>query len=235
MNYKDIAWAAFIDTFIAGNNNKYVELFRNKNLINNMRQNPSSIPFKDFNDKVVSKFLNSWGKMYIQNNSVYNRSKEIYDAIIELTPFILQIGNDNLVTCNLSSSSTVCNVTMKIYNRLTIIPGISMVGFSKIAHILNDSLFPLIDNPIRKEYKKIYGISPSHAGYINWMVEMQKQACYIIEDFHKQGFIGSPGVFLSQQLGYTSVGCNKSLVKFLDEYYWLTITHGVTIPPKWVP
>jgi hypothetical protein len=43
MNYKEIAWAAFIDKCIAGNNNKYVELFRNTNLIYNLRQNPSLV------------------------------------------------------------------------------------------------------------------------------------------------------------------------------------------------
>jgi hypothetical protein len=231
MNYKEIAWAAVIDFYIAGNNNKYVELFRNKNLINNLRQNPSSVPFKVFKDKIISDFLNSWGRMYIQDDT----AKEIYDAIIALNPFTLQMGNDTLMTCNLSSGSTVCDVTGKIYDRLTGIWGINMVGFSKIAHILNDSQFPLIDNPIRKKYKKVYSINDSPAGYINWMIEMQKQACAVIADFQKQGFAGSPEIFLSQKLGYASVGCNKSLVKFLDEYYWLTVTHGVPIPPKWIP
>jgi len=231
MNYTEIAWAAFIDYNVAGNNNKYVELFRNKILIDNLRQNPSLVHFKDFKDKVISDFLNSWGRMYFQDDT----AKDIYDAIIELNPFTLQIGNDTLMSCNLSSGSTVRDVTEKIYNRLTRIWGINMVGFSKIAHVLNDSLFPLIDNPIRKKYKKVYGISDSPEGYINWMIEMQKQAFVIVQDFQKQGFTGSPEIFLSQKLDYTSVGCNKSLVKFLDEYYWLTVTHGVPIPPKWIP
>ncbi len=231
MNYKEIAWAAVIDYCIAGNNNKYVELFRNRNLINNLRQNPSLVPFNDFKDKIISDFLNPWGRMFIQDDT----ASEIYDAIIELNPLTLQIMNDTLITCNLSSGSIVCNVTGKIYDRLTRIWGINMVGFSKIAHILNDSLFPLIDNPIRKKYKKAYGISNSPEGYISWMIEMQKQACTVVEDFQKQSFTGSPEIFLSQKLGYTSVGCNKSLVKFLDEYYWLTVTHGVPIPPKWIP
>jgi len=231
MNYKEIAWAAVIDYYIARNNGRYVELFRDKTLIYNLRHNPSSVTLEIFNDKVKSDFLNSWGKMYLQDDT----AKEIYDAIIELNPFTLKVGNATLMTCDLSSGSTVCNVTEKIYNRLTGIWGIDMVGFSKIAHILNDSLFPLIDKPIRRKYEKVYGISHSSGGYINWMIQMQKQAYAVVEDFHKQGFTGSPEIFLSQKLGYTSVGCNKSLVKFLDEYYWLTITRGKPIPPKWIP
>ena len=85
MNYKEIAWAAVIDYCIAGNNNKYVELFRNRNLINNLRQNPSLVPFNDFKDKIISDFLNSWGRMFIQDDT----ASEIYDAIIELNPLTL--------------------------------------------------------------------------------------------------------------------------------------------------
>ena len=127
MNYKEIAWAAVIDFYIAGNKNKYVELFGNKNLINDLRQNPSSVPFTVFKEEVISAFLNSWGKMYITSYT----AQDIYDAIIALNPFTLQIGNDTLMTCNLSSGSTVCNVTEKIYDGLTGIYGINMTGFSK--------------------------------------------------------------------------------------------------------
>lgn len=231
MNYKEIAWAAVIDCCIAGNNNRYVEFFRNKNLINDLRQNPYSVPLAVFKDKVISNFLNPWGRMRWEDST----AEDIYKAIIALHPFTLKIGNDTLMTCNLSSGSTVCNVTGKIYDGLTSIRGVNMVGFSKIAHILNDSLFPLIDNPMREQYKEVYGIGNSCQGYINWMIEMQKQACAVVGDFHKQGFAGSLEILLSQKLGLASVGCNKSLVKFLDEYYWLTVTRGVPIPPKWIP
>ena len=215
MNYKEIAWAAFIDKCIAGNSNKYVELFRNTNLINKLRQNPSLVPFQDFHNKVIKYFLNSWGRMYFQDVT----AKEIYEAVIELNPIVRGIINDSLVKCNLNSGSIVCQATEKIYYRLTAIRGVNLVGFSKIAHILNDSLFPLIDNPIRKKYEKVYHVTKSPEGYTNWMREMQIQAGEVTKDYQKKGYTGTPELFLSQNLGYTSEGCNKSLIKFLDEYY----------------
>ena len=231
MNYEEIAWAAVIDYYLAGNNNKYIELFKNRELIDNLRHNPSSVPFQVFRDDVVSAFLNAWGRLFLQDDS----AQEIYDAIIELNPSTRLIADDTLVACDLSPASTVCRITEKIYDRLTGFSGVSMTGFSKIAHVLNDSLFPLIDNPIRKKYRKTYGIRVNSQGYINWMREMQEQARAVVQDFQKQGLPGSVEIFLSEKLGYTSVGCSKSLAKFIDEYYWLTITHGVPIPPKWIP
>jgi hypothetical protein len=232
MNYKEIAWAALIAYYAGGGNkDRYVELFKNKGLIGNLRHNPSLVPFKNFKDKVISGFINSWGRMRLQDNT----AQQIYNAIIILHNSTSQILNDTLKTCNLSTGSTVCNVTAEIYDRLTGIRGVSMTGFSKIAHILNDSLFPMIDISIRKEYEKVYDISLSAKGYINWMREMQRQARDVVVDFQKQGITGSPEIFLSQTLGFTSVGCTKSLAKFLDEYYWLTVTNGTPIPPKWLP
>jgi len=231
MRFNDIAWAAFLDWYLAGKNNKYVRLFANKHLVYALRAQPSSVDFKDFYNKVVSDFLNSWGRMFIREET----ARDIYTAITDMNPFIIQIRGESLLECDLTDDGGVCGVIHKIYERLSDIWGINMTGISKIAHILNDSLFVLIDNNIREEYKKVYGISKSAEGYINWMRMMQAQAKEVVADFYMQGFTGSPEIFLSHQLGYDSEGCIKSIAKFLDEYYWLTITHGVPIPPKWIP
>ena len=235
MNFIDVAWAAYIDHCIAGRNSKYINLFSNYYLVSSLRQAPASLNFEYFCQNVCSDFLNSWGKMYIQNNSINNDALNIYNAIIQLNPLVCQIQNQTILTCNLSQGSPLYLNIIQMYDTLTNIGGISMTGFSKIAHILNDRLFPLIDNPIRKELRAAYNVSHDSQGYINWMREMKNQANEVIDDFHQKGFKGSPEIFLSQHLGYDVKGHIKSIVKFLDEYYWLTITHGLTIPPSWSP
>jgi hypothetical protein len=50
---------------------------------------------------------------------------------------------------------------------------------------------------------------------------MQQNAQEVTTDFQEQGLPGSPEKFLSEQLGYTSYGYEKSLVKFLGEFFWL--------------
>jgi hypothetical protein len=64
---------------------------------------------------------------------------------------------------------------------------------------------------------------------------MQESATQVTNDFHEKGFSGTPEVFLSEQIGYAKSGCQKSLVKYLDEYYWLRFSDKVPIPPSWIP
>jgi hypothetical protein len=64
---------------------------------------------------------------------------------------------------------------------------------------------------------------------------MQQNAREVTEDFHAQGFSGPPEKFLSDKLGYSSHGYQKSLVKFLDEYFWLCFGDNLPVPPRWVP
>ncbi len=41
--------------------------------------------------------------------------------------------------------------------------------------------------------------------------------------------------FLSEKLGYTRFGYEKSLVKFLDEFFWLRFGDNLPVPPRWIP
>jgi len=40
---------------------------------------------------------------------------------------------------------------------------------------------------------------------------------------------------IAQKLSYTSEGYQKSLIKYLDKYFWLRFSDNLPIPPKWVP
>lgn len=231
MTFNDLAWSAFLNWYITKRDEKYVELFINKPLIYALREHPSSVDPSNFHEKVVSDFLNSWGRMFIQKKTSY----EILDAITELNPYLLVVRDESLLTCDLSNGSTVNGVVHAIYERLSSIDFIDMTGTSKIAHILNDSLFVMIDNEIRKKYKKKHDISRDAEGYINWMKIMQQQARDVTADFRRQGFSSSPEGFLSRKLSYTAKGCSKSMARLLDEYYWITITAGLPIPPEWIP
>jgi len=50
---------------------------------------------------------------------------------------------------------------------------------------------------------------------------VQEKAQEVAEDFYNLGLPGSPEEFLSDKLGYTNYGCQKSLARFVDEYYWI--------------
>ena len=57
----------------------------------------------------------------------------------------------------------------------------------------------------------------------------------VVKDFNKQGYDGSPQQFLCDNLGYSQHNCRKSLVKFINKYFWIRCGDNLPIPPKWVP
>ncbi len=70
---------------------------------------------------------------------------------------------------------------------------------------------------------------------VAWLRLAQQNAREVTDSFHEEGLSGSPSKFLSDKLGYTEYGYEKSLVKFLDEYFWLRFGDNLPIPPRWVP
>ena len=60
---------------------------------------------------------------------------------------------------------------------------------------------------------------------------MQDSAGQATDDLHEKGFSGTLEIFLSEKIGYAKGGCEKSLVKKLDEYYWLRLyaTNSITV------
>ena len=63
----------------------------------------------------------------------------------------------------------------------------------------------------------------------------QQNALEVTIDFQDYGYDSSPEDFLSRKLGYKDQGYQKSLVKFLDEYYWLKFGDNLPVPPSWIP
>jgi hypothetical protein len=68
-----------------------------------------------------------------------------------------------------------------------------------------------------------------------WIRIIQQNAQEVTLDFNKKGYTGSPGAYLSQKLGYADIGYEKSLIKFIDEYFWLRLGDNLPVPPKWIP
>ena len=109
--------------------------------------------------------------------------------------------------------------------------GLWITGASKIAHLLNDRLFPLL-SPTLARY---FNISDDKTSIKNWLFRIQSDAREVTEDYRIEQGTGNPEQFLSNQLGYSGEGCEKSLLKFIDEYYWLRYADCLPVPPIWTP
>ena len=160
----------------------------------------------------------------------HNLAESILAKIVELQPEISSLKNITLLDCDLFYGDMAEKIN-RIYTDLYSIKGLWLTGISKIAHLLNDKLLAILNLNI----SSYFGLLEGNNNLIAWLRLTQQNAREVTDSFHEQGFEGSPEKFLSDKLGYTSYGCEKSLVKFLDEYFWLRFGDNLPVPPRWAP
>jgi hypothetical protein len=226
MKFKDLGWAAFLYYYKSGGDRKYIKLFRDVSFITRLRQSPWDIQYEEFEQKVIYGFISSIGLRLPPTR----KSTNILSEIIELQPCISCLQGISLHDCDFSDEDLLVNIR-GIYDRLHGIHGFWITGISKITHVLNDSLFAALDLGTSSHF----GLVGDTDSFITWLKIAQESAREVTQDFSNLGLQGSPENYLSEKLGYTNYGCEKSLARFIDEYYWLTTSENLPIPPRWVP
>jgi len=226
VKFSDLAWAAFLHYYKSKGDTKYVRLFRDTAFISKLRETPWDVPYEEFETKVLSGFLNSIGLRL----PVGKRGGNILAEIIKLRHCTSSLQGVRLLDCDLSNEDLRQNIG-QIYNGLSAVDGFWVTGISKIAHTLNESLFVVLD----LKTSKYFGLRGQADDYIKWLGIAQQRALEVTRDFQALGLPGSPEAFLSEKLGHSNYGCQKSLARFIDEYFWLTISENLPIPPNWVP
>jgi len=224
VKFSDLAWAALLHYYKSSGGREYVKLFADTEFISKLRQTPWDVPYEEFETKVLSGFVNSIGLRL----PVGTRGGNILARIIKLRYCISYLQDVHLLDCDLSNKGVLKNIR-QIYNELNSVDGFWVTGISKTAHVLNDSLFVVLD----LRTLKYFGLRGRADDYIKWLGIAQQHAQEVTQDFHTLGFSGSPEEFLSNKLGH--YGCVKSLARFIDEYFWLTTSENLAIPPNWIP
>jgi hypothetical protein len=226
VKFSDLGWAALLHYYRSNKDRKYVKLFGDKAFISKLREKPWDVSYEEFEAKVISSFINSLGLRL----PVGTRGGNILAEIIRLRDRISRLQAVRLLDCDLSNEGLLKNIR-EIYQGLSTIDGLWVTGASKIAHVLNDSLFVVLD----LETSDYFNLGEEADDYIKWLGIAQQHALEVTSDFEALGLPGSPEAFLSEKLGYSSYGCQKSLARFIDEYFWLTTSGNLPIPPNWVP
>jgi hypothetical protein len=227
MNFNELSWAALCFYYRSGGDKRYARLMRDAQFISKLRQAPSEVSPKEFEEKVLLDHVN------IQNYDLligHRLAENVLAKIVELQPEISSLQDITLIDLDLQDKA-VTEKIKRIYASLYSVPGLWLTGVSKIAHLLNDKLLAILNLDI-SDY---FGLLEDNTNLLTWIKLVQQNAREVTKDFHKQGFSGLPEKFLSQKLGYADDGYEKSLVKFLDEYFWLRFGDGLPIPPRWVP
>jgi hypothetical protein len=227
MNFSQLCWGAVCFYYRALGDQKYSKIMRDTQFLSRLRREPFNVSAAEFEEKVLLDHVN------IENYDLligHGLSRNILDTIIKLLPETSPLENVTLLDCDLSDRGVTDRIS-QIYASIYSVNGLWLTGVSKVVHLLNDKLFPLLNLNISKHF----GLLEGDTNLIRWMRITQENAREVVTDFQKRGLPGTPESFLSQKLGYTSRGYEKSLVKFLDEFFWLRFGDNLPVPPRWVP
>jgi hypothetical protein len=227
MNFNQLAWGALCFYYRSAGDNKYGRIMKDASFLYRLRETPDDISVTEFEEKVIL------GHVNIENYDLligHNLAGNVLAKIIELQPDMSDLKDISLLDCDLSDSEVVEKIN-KIYSGLYSVRGLWLTGVSKISHLLNDRLLVLLNLDISNHFKLLEG----NTSLIQWLKITQQNMQEVTRDFYEQGYPGLPEEFLSDKLGYTSQGYQKSLVKFLDEYFWLRFGDNLPVPPKWSP
>ncbi len=227
MNFNQLSWGAVCFYYRSIGDQKYSKIMQDTQFLSRLRKQPSYISAAEFEEKVLLDHVN------IENYDLligHGLAKNVLDTIVKLLPETTPLENTTLIDCDLSNRNITERIS-RIYASVYSVNGLWLTGVSKIVHLLNDKLFPLLNLNISKHF----GLLEGDTNLIHWVRITQENAREVIDDFQKQGLPGSPENFLSNKLGYISRGYEKSLVKFLDEFFWLRFGDNLPIPPQWIP
>jgi hypothetical protein len=227
VNFNDIAWAALCFYYRSIADRKYCKILGDTPFIEKLRQTPLGVTASEFEQKVLLDYVS------ISNYDVlieHKLAERLLEKIVGLQPDVSALQSLTLLDCDLSDSA-IADRIVKIYADLYSVPGLWVTGVSKIAHLLNDRLLVLLNLDISAHFRLL----EDSTGVITWVGILQDSARQVSRDFQERGYQGTPEEFISEKLGYTRHGCHKSLVKYLDEYYWLRFADSLPIPPPWTP
>jgi len=227
MNFNQLSWGALCFYYRSAGDNKYCKIMRDTSFISKLREAPLDINISEFEEKVILSHVNIENYDLLIGN---NLARNVLSQIIKLQPEIAPLKNVTLLDCDLSDNDTVEKIN-KIYQGLYSIQGLWLTGVSKIAHLLNDRLFAILNLDISNHFQLLEG----NTSLIQWFKITQQNMQEVAKDFYEQGFLDSPEKYLSNKLGYSNNGCQKSLVKFVDEYFWLRFGDNLPVPPHWAP
>jgi len=227
ISFNDLAWAALCFYYRSIADRKYCKIMGDTQFIEKLQQTPFEITPSEFEQKALLDHVN----ISSYDLLVGHKMADVFlEKIIGLQPDLSALQDFTLLDCDLSDNQITDRIK-RIYSILSSVPGIWITGVSKIAHLLNNRLLVILNLDISKHF----GLLESTTGLMDWYKIMQNHAKQITKDFHDHGYPGTPEEFISVKLGYTQYGCHKSLVKYLDEYFWLRFADNLPIPPLWVP
>ena len=240
--WNELAWASFLYGSIGGDR-YYQALMQNTAFLTALRTNPNGVADTDVRQHLLKGYLNAWKTRVINSQQ---SASAIKTSINNLLPYFTALSNLSIKTVIFTNSRTVnsqkCTVLKAVETCYRILRAtgykIGPTATGKILHIMNPELFVMWDGPIIAYFKATYRIKNNSKGYLVFLQQMNREAVAVQQSFATATLIpqgqpnSTPESYLSQQMNYHPA---KTMAKCLDEFYWVTVTNGVSVPPQWHP
>ena len=228
LSFERLAWAALFYHNMENYDEPYRELLQKSEIILTLRTNPNNLLRDQVKDNIIKGFLLRWGCRPLQATD--KLAECIIEATIKIQNSLQWLNDKKLIDLDLAGNDNAikdCYQTM-----VNIRNGFSHTAASKFLHVISPELFVIWDGPMRKHYKKYYDIAESAEGYFEYMKQMKEDLIQKVLPSFSKANNECPAAFLSEKL---KIDPPKTLVKYLDEYNWITITKKVILPPPWHP
>ena len=230
-NLDDIIWAAI--TFIDLNYNaSYLRILGRESFLKTLRESPQEMTVDEVRYLLVQ-FLNDWG-CRLRNYDDATASK-LKDCVIAVHSDLLSFQNYSILDFDFQDRGNNQKI-INLFNKFWTFSGGSQIASnfgstatSKTLHIVNPNLFTMWDDGIRYQYGFIMG---SGSDYLEFSKEIRRISENLVNESNERYGTGDPALFLSQKL---NINPSFSLVKFIDEFNWLTHTKKLSRPADWVP
>jgi len=231
-NFNEFQWAIFLYWAVSykddlkgnkGSDLDYINLMSEAEFLRDLRSQPNQLKVEDIQNKVIG-FLNLWKCRIKGDDQIALKLREV---LVQSQQSLNDLKSLSIFDFN-NSSATQNDEIQDIYSRIDKIPHFGPTAIAKTLHILQPSLFVMWDNPILSHYH----VDAKAKGYIVFLSKMNKMVQELMVDFKSKHSTDTLEAFLCQKLDCT---LRKTMAKFLDEYNWITITKGLSVPPKWWP
>ncbi len=229
VTFNDLQWAALFSYYKSSGDKRYIRLMADKPFINRLRTTPSEVVPEEVEQKLILDHVNVINFDLLMGCRL---AEKVLEKVIKIQPEIRVLQDYSIVNVD-PEDSRIIECIQTIYRELSSVNGLWLTGVSKIAHVLNDRLLPIMGLDVIDRFPQIK--EEGCGGVAPWLRQIHADAQSVMRDFEEHGYPGSPDTYLSDTLGYTAKGVTKSLIKFLDEYYWLYYGEQLPIPPKWAP
>jgi hypothetical protein len=236
----DIMWAAVnyrdsgSSSSTKAGDQAYVDILKEHDFLQGLRDHPGDLKVEEIRNILV-KFLNRWGCRLRNYDNL--TASALQGCLVRVHAELSDLRNDSIFGFRLENIEMTERVE-RLFNGLwhcgsgsAAAGNFGPTATSKLLHVMNPDFFSLWDESIRLAYwKEDDRIIESGRGYCIFMDRLREVAESLRAECERKYGTPDPARLISERL---KIDPPHSILKFIDEFNWVTYTLGRQKPKGW--